>query len=69
MQFKKALWLIIALLLHTVEAAAQEVSTYEPLAEYPFVYVSDDRDAVIPEVSDSLFNAASRGIQFAVNRT
>lgn len=44
-------------------------STYTALPEFPFVYVSDAEQAELPEISDSLFNAAARGIRFRVNRT
>lgn len=42
---------------------------YKPLPEYSFVYISEDENATLPDVSDSLFNANAQGIRFAVNRT
>lgn len=42
---------------------------YRQLPEYPFVLVSDGFVTTPPEISDSLFDAASRGIRFKVNRT
>ncbi|MDO4497609.1 MAG: DUF3575 domain-containing protein [Bacteroidales bacterium] len=42
---------------------------FKPLPKYPFVYVSSDNKAEIPEISDSLFNASAQGIRFTVNRT
>ena len=57
------------LLLSSVKAVAQTASSFEQLPEYPFIFISNDRNAAVPEVSDSLFNACARGIQFTVNRT
>ncbi len=46
---------------------AEEREQYKPLPGYSFVYVSDDRKAQVPEISDSLFNASAKGIRFDVN--
>ena len=69
MQYRKELWTLIVLLLSRVKAGAQTASSFEQLPEYPFIFISNDRNAAVPEVSDSLFNACARGIQFTVNRT
>ena len=69
MQYRKELWTLIVLLLSSVKAVAQTASSFEQLPEYPFIFISNDRNAAVPEVSDSLFNACARGIQFTVNRT
>ena len=42
---------------------------YYQLPQFPFVLISDDYVTQAPEVSDSLFDAAARGIRFAVNST
>ena len=42
---------------------------YEQLSDYPFVLVGEPGTMSDPAVDDSLFNAASRGIRFEVNRT
>lgn len=42
---------------------------YHQLPDFPFVLISDDYVHVPPEISDSLFDAASRGIRFKVNST
>lgn len=39
------------------------------LADFPFVFVSDHRLTSTPVISDSLFDAVSRGIHFQVNST
>ena len=66
----KDLGLIILLLLiscaHVVRAQSQG---YAALPGHPFVYVSSDMNAVVPTISDSLFNASARGVKFQVNRT
>ena len=69
MQYRKELWTLIVLLLFSVKAVAQTTSSFEQLPDYPFVFISNDRNAEVPAVSDSLFNACARGIQFTVNRT
>ena len=61
--------MLIVLLLFSVKAVAQTTSSFEQLPDYPFVFISNDRNAEVPAVSDSLFNACARGIQFTVNRT
>ena len=51
---------------------AQEQSTvraYHQLEDFPFVLIADDPNDSNYEVSDSLFDAASRGIRFRVNST
>ena len=66
----KGLGLIFLLLLiscaHVVRAQSQG---YAALPGHPFVYVSSDMNAVVPTISDSLFNASARGVRFQVNRT
>lgn len=42
---------------------------YAPLPAFPFVYVSHTPDAPLPAISDSLFDASSRGVRFRVNRS
>ena len=42
---------------------------YCQLPDFPFVIVSEDHVTTPPQISDSLFDAASRGIRFKVNRT
>lgn len=46
-----------------------QVSRFMPMPDYPFVYICDDKDAALPDISDSLFNASAQGISFRVNRT
>jgi len=46
----------------------QNKSNFRQPAEFPFVLVSDS-GAVAPVISDSLFDQASRGIRFRVNKT
>ena len=42
---------------------------YHQLSDFPFVFVSDESVTTPPVISDSLFDAVSRGIHFKVNRT
>ena len=42
---------------------------YRQLPDYPFVFVSDEDVTAAPVITDSLFDAVSRGIRFKVNRT
>ena len=42
---------------------------YHQLADFPFVFVSEADDCPPIAISDSLFDAASRGIRFKVNST
>lgn len=42
---------------------------YHQLPDYPFVFVSDEGVITPPVISDSLFDAAARGIRFKVNST
>ncbi len=58
----------VALCLH-VMAQMPDSRQYLQLPEYPFVLVSNDFSIAPPVISDSLFDAASRGIRFKVNRT
>ena len=44
-------------------------TAYKPLPGYSFIYVSEAENAVLPDITDSLFNADAQGIRFAVNRT
>ena len=46
-----------------------QVSCFMPVPEYPFVYICDDKEAALPDISDSLFNASAQGIGFRVNRS
>ncbi len=39
------------------------------MPDFPFVFVSEESSDTPPTISDSLFDAASRGIRFKVNRT
>ena len=45
------------------------VRAYHQLEDFPFVLIADDPNDSLYEVSDSLFDAASRGIRFRVNST
>ena len=42
---------------------------YRQLSDFPFVFVSGDSVSAPPLITDSLFDAASRGIRFRVNST
>ena len=42
---------------------------YRQLREFPFVIVSDDAVTTPPVITDSLFDAAARGLRFKVNST
>jgi len=44
-------------------------SSYQQLSEFPFVIVSDECVITPPHITDSLFDAAARGIRFKVNRS
>ena len=46
-----------------------QVSCFMPVPEFPFVYICDDKEAALPDISDSLFNASAQGIGFRVNRS
>jgi len=68
----KALLILAVLLTLTATASAQaprDESCYRQMAEFPFVLISDNEVTAPPQISDSLFDAASRGISFKVNRT
>ncbi len=60
---------ILVLVLPSLGASAQDGKAFQPLKDYPFVYISSDSSAIIPVVGDSLFNATARGIRFRVNRS
>lgn len=66
---RKLLTSSLVVLCLQVMAQMPDRRLYRQLPEYPFVLVSDDFVATPPEVSDSLFDAAARGIRFKVNRT
>lgn len=59
--------LILAVCSNTASYAQN--GQFEALPDYPFVYVSSDSTALLPLVSDSLFNASAEGIRFVVNRS
>ena len=64
--------LLTAMMLWTAARAIAQMPDerlYHQLADFPFVIVSDTYQATPPYISDSLFNAAARGIHFQVNRT
>jgi len=50
-------------------AQVPDARVYQQMEEFPFVIVSEDCTLPPPEISDSLFDAAARGIRFRVNRT
>jgi len=50
-------------------AQMPDVRRYQQLKDFPFVIVSEATVTTSPEISDSLFDAASQGIRFRVNRT
>ncbi len=52
-----------------IEAQITDNQNYRQLSEFPFVFVSDETVHVPPVINDSLFDVASRGIRFKVNRT
>lgn len=66
---RKLLTSILILAFLQVMAQMPDRRHYYQLPEFPFVLVSDNFVAIPPVVSDSLFDAASRGIRFKVNRT
>ncbi|MCR4603539.1 MAG: DUF3575 domain-containing protein [Prevotella sp.] len=67
----KTATLTILLIISVLKTAAQESGsgTYRQLSDFPFVFVSDESIVTPPTITDSLFDAASRGIRFKVNRT
>ncbi len=69
-KFRKTI-LIILLITSFGRIAAQDSDsgTYRQLSEFPFVFVSDESIVTPPNITDSLFDVASRGIRFKVNRT
>ena len=50
-------------------AQMPDVRRYQQLKDFPFVIVSEATVTTSPDISDSLFDAASQGIRFRVNRT
>lgn len=68
---RKHISLIALAILTSINLWAQlpDSNVYHQLSEFPFVFVSDDDVTTPPVISDSLFDAASRGIRFKVNRT
>ena len=68
MKAKVIILLFLAVCCRNFLLSAQD-SPFAPLPDFPFVYVSGDKDAHLPDISDSLFNACARGIRFRVNRT
>lgn len=50
-------------------AQSLDCKTYKQQKSYPFVLISEAGTDCPPIISDSLFNAISRGIHFRVNRT
>lgn len=50
-------------------AQTPDTTACHALPGIPFVFVSDDYSETPPVISDSLFDAAARGIRFKVNRT
>lgn len=68
---KRALTILFSLMFVITRAhllCAQE-STYVPLPDYPFVYISNGVDTPLPVISDSLFDSSAQGIIYKVNRT
>lgn len=62
---------VSVLLTFSVLSGAQtpDSTVYHALAQFPFVLITEDFVETPPVISDSLFDAASRGIRFKVNRT
>ena len=65
----KGFWTALILAACCYTASHAQNGQFEALPEYPFVYVSSDSTALLPLVSDSLFNASAEGIRFVVNRS
>ena len=65
--------LLIGLLFSTaiLTSGAQALGDgpYRQLREFPFIIVSDDAVTTPPAITDSLFDAAARGLRFKVNST
>ncbi len=68
---RKVLFLLAVLVFAPSGAGAQNLGgkDYRQLSDFPFVLVSEETVITPPQISDSLFDAASRGIRFKVNRT
>jgi len=67
---KRYLALTYLLMVAFVRLAAQSVDSLNyQLKDFPFVFISEDYNASAPQISDSLFDVAARGIRFQVNRT
>lgn len=69
-QMGKTLTLLVLMLMMTLCIDAQMLNNrYNQLSDFPFVFVSDETVVTPPVISDSLFDAVSRGIRFKVNKT
>jgi len=66
---KRLIFLTNLLIITIIQMVAQpsDSKQYHQLSDYPFVIVSEEAVTTPPEISDSLFDAAARGIRFRVN--
>ncbi len=70
-KYSRLFFVFIAIFLSIgwLRAQPPKSTDYHLLSGFPFVLISEDVDAQPPVISDSLFDIASRGIRFKVNRT
>ena len=68
---RRHLGVYLLLFLFSEQMLAQRLDStcYKQLSDFPFVIVSSEYVEAPPEISDSLFDLAARGIRFKVNRT
>ncbi len=60
---------LLAVCITVIRAQSSNNESYYQLSDYPFVFISDDKVATAPVISDSLYDAVARGIRFQVNKT
>ena len=61
-------YVVVAFVIISISATLN-AAQYQQLDNYPFVFISEQETEADPVITDSIFNAAARGIIFNVNRT
>ena len=71
MKLNRRIITTVAMMLAFIQLQAQRPDgrLYHQLPDFPFVLVSDEFVTTPPAISDSLFDAAARGLRFRVNNT